>query len=337
MINGKFAIVGCGNWGRNLVRNFCQLVGPEKTICCDARPDILRKLSTQYPGIGVTTSAETVWVDPSVVGVAIATPAVTHYSVARQALLAGKHVLVEKPMTTNSREAAELCELADRMQRVLMVDHLLLFHPAVQELQRLANVGELGDIYHLYSRRTNMGIVRSEENALWSLGPHDVAVMLGLVGDLPVRVFAQGGTYLQPHLGIEDVVFVTLVFPRGQVANLHLSWLDPQKAREIVVVGSRRMAVFNDMEPVKKLRVYQIGINSPAGEGPPAICSSAIEEPTISLDEPLALTCRQFLESIELGRASLSDGRTGLEVVRILETAQLSLEKGGKTVEFSRE
>jgi predicted dehydrogenase len=337
MMNGKLAIVGCGNWGRNLVRNFYQLMGAERIICCDTRPSILRNLSTQYPGIGVTADMETLWADPLVAAVAIATPAVTHYAVARQALLAGKHVLVEKPMTTSTQEAAALCGVANRAQRVLMVDHLLLFHPAVQELQRLTVAGELGDIYHLYSRRTNTGILRSEENALWSLGPHDVAVMLSLVGDLPVRVAAQGGTYLQPHLGIEDVVFLTLVFPHGQVANLHLSWLDPQKVREIVVVGSRRMAVFNDMEPLKKLRIYDTEVTPSSGGGSPSIRSSAMLERALPQDEPLSLTCRQFLESVDRGYAALSDGRTGLEVVRVLEAAQLSLERSGKTVEFSRE
>lgn len=336
-MNGKLAIIGCGNWGQNLVRNFYNLLGPGQVICCDQRQEVLQGLKAKYPGVTTATDVRLICEDPSVSALVIATPVLTHYSMARQALLMGKHVLIEKPMTTKSREAEELCDLADREQRVLMVDHLLLFHPAVQELKGIISSGDLGDVYHLYSRRTNLGVVRSEENVLWSLGPHDVAVILELVGAVPTRIVAHGGAYLQAGLGIEDVVFLTMVFPGGQFADLHLSWLDPRKVREIVVVGSRKMAVFDDMEPLHKLRIHDKGGEFPSGAGTLSIRSGPVTEPPLATDEPLALTCQRFLDSIETGSAGLSDGRTGLEVVRILEAAQASLAGNGIPIEFSRE
>jgi len=331
-MNGKLAVIGCGNWGKNLVRIFCQLLGAEQVICCDPRNELVQSLTEAYPGVGTTTNVDHIWEDSSVMAVAIATPVLTHYPLAQRALLTGLHAFVEKPMTTNTAEAAELCDLAERENRVLMVDHLLLFHPAIKELGLRIAAGDLGDIYHLYSRRTNLGIVRSEENVLWSLGPHDVAVMLELVGQSPVRVAASGGIYLQPQLGLHDVVFVTLVFPRGQLGHLHLSWHDPQKIRQITVVGSRKTAVFEDSGPEEKLRLYDIDVDSPSGDGMLSLRSGDPEVPTIPAIEPLVLACQRFLDSVDRDRALLSTGRTGLEVVRILEAAQASLDKAGAPV-----
>ena len=331
-MNGKLAVIGCGNWGKNLVRNFCQLLGPEKVMCCDQRQQVIKGLTEVYPGLRTTTDVEHIWEDASVTAAAIATPALTHFSLAQRALMSGTHVFVEKPLTTNSAEAAELLALAGRINRVLMVDHLLLFHPAIKELGLRIAGGELGDIYHLYSRRTNLGIVRSEENVLWSLGPHDVAVMLELVGQSPVRVAASGGIYLQTQLGLHDVVFVTLVFPRGQLGHLHLSWHDPQRIREITVVGSRKTAVFQDSGPEEKLRLYDIDIDSLSGNGTLSLRSGDAEVPNIPAIEPLAIACQHFLDSVDRDRALLSTGRTGLEVVRVLEAAQASLDKAGAPV-----
>ena len=328
-MNGKLVIVGCGNWGKNLVRNFCQILGPEQVIYCDQSQEVVQEFTAKYPGVGTVTDVGRILEDTSVSAAVIATPVPTHYQLTRQALLNGKHVLVEKPLATNVGEASDLCALAQKKHRVLMLDHLLLFHPAVRELERQIRAGELGSIYYMYSRRTNLGVVRSEENALWSLGPHDIAVMVGLLGQEPVRVSAHGGNYLQPHLGIQDVVFMTLVFPDEQVAHLHLSWLDPRKAREITVIGSRKMAVFDDSEPVNKLRIYDKGIEFPAEDGRMTTYDRLVAEPQLDPIEPLNLTCQHFLDSIELGHAELSDGETGLVVVRILEAAQASLEKNG--------
>ena len=336
-MNSKVAVIGCGNWGKNLVATFYRILEPERVVCCDQNKEVLERLTKEYSGITIARDLRTLWDDPSITAVAIATPALTHYSIARQALQARKHVFVEKPLTTASDEASDLCALAEREQRVLMVDHLLLFHPAIQALEQVIMSGELGRIYHLYSRRTNAGIVRSEENALWSLGPHDIAVMLRLVGRNPVRVAAQGGSYLQPRLGIQDVVFVTLVFPEGQVGHSHLSWLDPRKTREMTVVGSDKMAVFDDLEPVQKLRIYDKRVEPPLERGIVSNRDGSVAEISLSPEEPLNLACQEFLASIQRGHARMSDGQAGLDVVRILEAAQVSLESQGSSVQIQEE
>ncbi len=330
----KVAIIGGGNWGQNLVRNFYTILGPEQAVVCDTRPAILAQLTQRHPGLQTTTNFEGVLHDPSVDGIAIATPVMTHHQLAKQALEAGKHVFVEKPLTTGPAEAEALCDLADRLHRVLMVDHLLLFHPAFQELHRLVKAGELGDLYHLYSRRTNLGVVRTEENAMWSLGPHDVAIALQFVGQTPSRVSAQGAVHLQPGAGIQDVVFVTMTFPDGQLANLHLSWLDPNKERKVTFVGSRKMAIV-DEQAAAKLQLFPKGAEVTASGV--SMRDGKAEAPTISNEEPLALTCKAFLESIERGKALLSDGRMGLEVVRVLQAAQESLDKDGAVVRLQQE
>ncbi|MFQ6026274.1 MAG: Gfo/Idh/MocA family protein [Dehalococcoidia bacterium] len=335
-MNWKLAIVGCGNWGQNLVRNFFRLLGPERVICCDLNQQTLWDIKCKYPDIEVVEDTRCVLEDPSVMAVAIATPTQTHYSLARQSLLRGKHVFVEKPLADSVADAEALCTLAKQRSRVLMVDHLLIFHPAIEKLTELIHAGELGDICQIYSRRTNLGVVRSEENVLWSLGPHDVAVMLGIMQDSPTKVTANGGVYLQPHIGLHDVVFLTLVFPDGQMGNFHLSWFDPRKTREITVVGSRKMAVFDDMEPVAKLRIFDKTFDAKSPEGPPSAYDGGITEIPCSNEEPLTLVCQHFLEGIEEGRVELCDGTAGLEVVRVLESAQRSLDEDGMPIELPR-
>ena len=331
----KVAVIGGGNWGQNLVRNFYTILGPERTVVCDTRPAILAQLVQRHPGLQTTTDFQSVLGDPSVDGVAIATPVMTHHQLATQALEAGKHVFVEKPLTTAPAEAEELCALAERLHRVLMVDHLLLFHPAYQELDRLVKAGELGDLYHMHARRTNLGVVRTEENALWSLGPHDVAVALQVIGKRPSRVSAQGAVHLQPGAGIQDVVFVTMSFPGGQLAHLHLSWLDPSRERKVTFVGSRKMAIVDEQDPTAKLRLFPKGADvSAAGV---TMRDGKAEEPKISNEEPLALTCKAFLDSIDRGKALLSDGRIGLEVVRVLQAGQESLDAGGAVITLAQE
>jgi predicted dehydrogenase len=335
-MNNKIAVIGCGNWGQNLVRNFCKILGNNRVVLYDEQVDRLKHFAVQYPGLTIMESLESIWADSNIVGVAIATPTVTHAAIAKLALISGKHVLVEKPLATSTDDAKELCELAQKAQRSLVVDHLLLFHPAVQEIEQRLATGELGDLYYLYSQRLNLGVVRSEENALWSLAPHDIAVAIRLLGRNPVRVYAHGGVYLQTDLGIEDVVFVTLIFPDGQVANLHLSWLDPDKVRKITLVGSRKMAIFDDMEPRDKLRLYDKGVTLVDGRSA-QVRYGDVSIPNVPLLEPLERVCTHFLECIEGGETSISDGWLGLEVVRVLTAAQKSLELGGKPVELSIE
>ena len=243
-------------------------------------------------------------------------------------------MFVEKPLAGTAREALDLSRLAEQQRRVLMVDHLLLFHPAVQELEAVVRSGELGQVHYIFSRRTNLGVLRTEENALWSLGPHDIAVMLSLMGKMPTHVTAQGGAYVQRQAGIHDVVFVVLRFPHGNIGHLHLSWLDPQKVRQITVVGDRKMAVFDDAISEGKLRLYDIEMEPGSPFGVPVLHQRGVETREISPDEPLALACQQFLKDIEHGVASINDGRAGTEVVKVLEAAQSSLDSGGMPVKL---
>lgn len=328
----KIAVIGCGHWGRNLVRNFCALLGPEKVICCDQDQATLDKMTAEFPGITTTINFGLVLNRKDVAGVAVATPASSHHHIARTALMAGKHVLVEKPMTMNEKDASELCEISQDRRRVLMVDHVLLFHPVVQELERTITSGELGDIFHYYSRRTNLGILRTDENVLWSLAPHDIAVMAQLAGAAPTKVTAHGASFLQTAQGIHDVVFVSLLYPLGQVGHLHLSWLDPHKSREIVVIGSKKMAVFDDMESQSKLRMYSYTYDIDPLGGTPSLRPDGVEVREVPFFEPLSLACREFLTAMDKGIVSISSGSTGRDVVQVLEAAQSSLDLGGAVI-----
>jgi UDP-2-acetamido-3-amino-2,3-dideoxy-glucuronate N-acetyltransferase len=316
----NIAVIGCGYWGKNLVRNFAEL-GALHTIC-DSSPEVLSKIGSLYPKVGKETSLEAILANKEIKGVVISSPAALHYSMAKQALLADKDVFVEKPITSKSSHAQELVELAEKRKRILMVGHLMLYHPAVHILKHHIQSGDLGEIYYLYSTRVNLGQVRSDESALWRLAPHDISLFLYLLESVPEVVSAQGISYVQPNL--EDVVFITLKFPEKVLAHIHASWLDPHKIRQLTAVGSKKMAVFDDMDPEHKLRIYDQGVvddydklASPSGTL--ALRSEGVFLPRVDLAEPLSLECRHFLECIENRATPLSDGKQGLEVVRILE------------------
>lgn len=322
----NIAVIGCGYWGKNLVRNFAEL-GALHTIC-DSSPEVLKKLGSLYPKADTETSFEAVLANIEIKGVVISSPAALHYSMAKQALLADKDVFVEKPITSKSSHARELVKLAEKRKRILMVGHLMLYHPAVQILKRHIQSGDLGKIYYLYSTRVNLGQVRSDESALWRLTPHDISLFMYLLGASPEVVSAQGTSYVQPHL--EDVVFITLQFPPKVMAHIHASWLDPHKIRQLTVVGSKKMAVFDDMDPEHKLRIYDQGVvddydklASPSGAL--ALRSEGVSSPRVDLAEPLSLECRHFLECIKTRSTPLSDGKQGLEVVRILEKIEKTM------------
>jgi predicted dehydrogenase len=322
----NIAVIGCGYWGKNLVRNFAEL-GALNTVC-DSSPEVLSKIGSQYPNVQKETSLETVLANKDIQGVVISSPAVFHYSMVKQALLAGKDVFVEKPITSKSSEAGELVELAEKRKRILMVGHLMLYHPAIHTLKRHIQSGDLGEIYYLYSTRVNLGQVRSDESALWRLVPHDISLFLYLLDAAPEVVSAQGISYVQPHL--EDVVFITLQFPGKVLAHIHASWLDPHKIRQLTVVGSKKMAVFDDMDPEHKLRIYDQGVvddydklASPSGAL--ALRSEGVFLPKVNPAEPLSLECRHFLECIKNRAKPLSDGKQGLEVVRILEQVEKAM------------
>jgi predicted dehydrogenase len=327
----RSAVVGCGYWGKNLVRNFDRL--SDLLICCDASDSVRASIAAAYPHVRVTARYEAVLEDEAVQAVILATPAPSHADMAMQALEAGKHVFVEKPLALSSADARAVVDAAARAGRILMVGHLLEYHPAVNYIKRMIDSGELGDIYYLYSQRLNLGKVRTDENALWSLAPHDISVALYLLGEEPESVEASGQAFLQP--GVEDVTFATLRFASGRVAHIHVSWLDPHKNRSLTVVGTRRMVVFDDMEPQEKIRIYDKGVDGSLPGATPyesyaevlQLRDGDIVIPRLPTSEPLALECSEFLNSIETGVPPRSDGLDGLRVVRALEAAQAALDR----------
>lgn len=324
----RIAVVGAGYWGANLVRVFNQL-GVLSRICDFSRTR-LEQLAGSYPDVQMTDSYDEVLDDPEVSGVVIATPAETHYALARKAILAQKDVFVEKPLTLRCEEAELLNDLAYRENRILMVGHLLEYHPAVTRLNEMIEQGELGRIEYIYSNRLNMGKVRREENALWSFAPHDISVILLLLKQMPVQVTAMGGTYLQPN--IADVTVSTMLFDRGARAHLFVSWLHPYKEQKLVVVGERRMAVFDDVRKTDKLQVYDKRIDMINGEfvaERPA--AKTVEFPA---DEPLRLECQHFLDCIETRATPRTDGRDGWRVLKVLEASQRSLTMNGEPVQL---
>ncbi len=309
----NIAVVGCGYWGKNLVRNFAEL-GALHTIC-DSDPQVLSRLESLYPNVKKETSFEAVVANRDIRGIVIASPAALHYSMAKEALLAGKDVFVEKPFTTRSGDAQELVELSEKQERVLMVGHLLLYHPAVQMLKQYIQSGEIGEIYYLYSTRVNLGQIRQDENALWRLVPHDIAMFIYLLEQSPQVVSVQGSSYLQPNF--VDVVFVTLRFGKA-LAHVHASWLDPHKIRQLTVVGSNKMAIFDDMEPEYKLKIYDKGVINETL----LIRSGEIVLPQIKLAEPLLLECQEFINCMAERRQPLSSAKLGLKVVEAVEMAE---------------
>jgi predicted dehydrogenase len=321
----KIGVAGLGYWGPNLARNFDELA--ELTWLCDLDPDKLRLFSRRHPHARLTSRFDDLLEDPELEAVVIATPVVTHADLARRALAAGKQVFVEKPMALLATEAEELCALAEERELVLMPGHLLLYHPAVSKLKELIDSGELGEIRYVYGNRQNLGKFRTDENALGSLGAHDLSVILHLVGEEPSEVWARGEAYVHPP--VEDVVFCFLRFPSGKLAHMHLSWLDPQKIRRMTVVGSKKMAVFDDMELERKITVYD------KGEEPPPLGTYGewqtrtgdIYVPKVPSDEPLRLECQHFLELVRGNGDVLAAARDGVAVVRALEQLQHSLER----------
>ncbi|TAL11702.1 MAG: Gfo/Idh/MocA family oxidoreductase [Nitrospirae bacterium] len=330
----RVAVVGTGEWGKNHVRTFAQLKGARLVTVCDLEETRLAAIRSQYPGVSTTTRYDEVLSDPSVEAVAIASFASEHFEQARRALEAGKHVLVEKPMTLRASEAEELVRVSQRAGRCLLVGHLLLYHPAVVRMKQLVSSGDIGELFYLYSQRLNLGRVRRDENALWSFGPHDVAVALHLFGAEPEVVTAKGAAYLQK--GIVDVVFVTLHFPGKKMAHIHLSWLDPHKVRRTTMVGSRKMVVFDDMEPSDKIRIYDKGVDvrpeAVSSEDYLRVRFGDILIPHTGTGEPLRVECQHFLDCVRGKAAPLSDGAHGLQVIRVLAAAQQSLDMDGVPV-----
>ncbi len=330
----RVGVVGTGDWGKNLVRTFAALPGVALVRISDLDPKRLAAVARGCPGAEATPDADAVLRAPDVDAVVIASSAPAHHRLAAAALDAGKDVFVEKPLALTGADAADLLARAERGGRTLMVGHLLLYHPAVTRLKAMVDAGDVGEVRYVYSQRVNLGKVRSDENALWSLAPHDISVMNHLLGGPPESVSARGAAWVRP--GVEDVVFLNLGWPGGRMGQVQVSWLDPHKLRKITVVGSRKMVVFDDMESSEKLRVYDKGVDPPgehvgAGEAL-AIRFGDVWIPRVDGTEPLLLECRHFVECVRGRARPLSDGREGLAVVRVLEAATESLRRDGAPV-----
>ncbi|MBU4277684.1 MAG: Gfo/Idh/MocA family oxidoreductase [Proteobacteria bacterium] len=318
----KVAVVGTGYWGKNLVRNFSQLGA--LSLSCDLDHARAQAMAEQYPGMETTADFLQVLDRPDVAGVVISTPAETHYELARRALLAGKHVMVEKPLALDLAHGQELIELAQERGLVLMVGHLLQYHPVFLKLKALAAAGELGRINYIYSHRLNLGKIRREENILWSFAPHDISMILTLANEVPCGVTATGGYYLHPQ--IADVTTSHLEFPSGMKAHIFVSWLHPYKEQKLVVVGERKMAVFDDTQPWgDKLLLYPHRINWENNQPVPS--KGEAERVTVEEQEPLRNECLHFLESMATGQTPRTDGREGLRVLSVLKASQESLDQ----------
>jgi predicted dehydrogenase len=320
----RVGVVGLGYWGPNLARNFDTLPNAELAWVCDGDEERLERARTAFPNARTSADLDELLADPELDAVVVATPVPTHADLAVRVLSAGKHCFVEKPLAQSVEKAEEAAAAARDTGRILMVGHLLEYHPGVEKLKELASAGELGDIHYIYSHRLNLGQLRADENALWSLGAHDVSVVLRLAGEEPVEASAWGESYMRP--GIEDVVFAYLRFPSGLAAHLHLSWLDPHKERRFTVVGSKRMATFDDMGLEQKVKIYDKGFDQDfSSYGEYVMRSGDIHSPRISNEEPLRIECKHFVEAIASGTQPRSDADSGVRVVRVLEALDSSL------------
>jgi len=322
----NIAMIGCGYWGKNLVRNFYEL----EALCaiCDNDEKVLQPFKTKYPDLRAVADYKTLLKDAAVKAVAIATPAASHFAFAKDALLAGKDVFVEKPIALSYKEGEELVSLAKEKGRLLMVGHILEYHPAIRKLKELVAAGELGKIHYVYSNRLNLGKFRTEENILWSFAPHDISIILTLLDEMPAQVSAHGGNYLNPQ--IADVTVTNLDFPSGTKAHIFVSWLHPYKEQKLVIIGDKKMAVFDDTHPRTKLVSYDHKIAWI--ERQPVPRPEEAQPIDIETVEPLRAECRHFIDCVATRRTPETDGRNGLRVLKILEACQESIRLNGKTV-----
>lgn len=332
----RLAIIGAGYWGPNLIRNFYGISRECVRYVCDQDAKALARLKDSFPGVEFVSDYATVLGSPEVDAVVVATQPASHFPLCKEALEKGKHVFVEKPMALRTKEAEELLSMSNAGKRVFMVGHLLRYHPAVKLLEEHIQKGELGEILYVYSTRVNLGKVRHDENALWSFAPHDIAVIMHLMGRKALSVSAIGQSYLKA--GVEDVAFLTILFEGNSMAHIHVSWLDPHKIRKLTVVGKKKMAVFDDMEGAEKIRIYDKGVDySPGVKSYDEAMSLRVGDiliPRVSMKEPLRIECEHFIECVEHGRRPLTDAEEGLAVVKLLEGAEMSMRLSGALVEL---
>lgn len=322
----RIGVIGCGYWGPNVIRNFEQMNGVELVAVADRRPDRLDYVRQNHPTVSTSSDHQDL-LRSDIDGVSIATPIHTHYAIAREALLAGKHVIIEKPMTANLKEAVALHELAQRVGRTLMVGHTFVYNPAVEKLRRIVASGELGRIYFANGARLNLGLVQKNVNVLWDLAPHDVSILVHVLGRVPLAVSARGSSCIQP--GIHDVAYLEIHLEGGISALIHVSWLEPNKVRRLTLVGDRKMVVYNDVEAVAKLRIFDKGLGDneldTIGEERFTYRHGSTTVPEITWKEPLLAQCEDFVHSIRTGAAPRADSYQGLTVVSVLEAADRSL------------
>jgi predicted dehydrogenase len=326
----RVAAVGCGYWGPNVIRNLDAVEGFDLCCICDADPRRLSPVAARYPYARTTTAVDDILDDPSIDAIYLATPVSTHYELTRRALQGGKHVLIEKPLATTVDQAEELAELAERNHRTLMVGHTFVFSPPVRKVKQLLQGGGIGPIYYIETTRVNLGLFQKDVSVLWDLGPHDVSILIYWLNEVPTHVSARGRSFQGEAL--EDVAFLTLEFPSGILAQVQISWLAPSKLRRTSVVGLQRMIVYDDLEPVEKVKVYDRGVDrQPAsfGEFQLTYRSGDILSPRLDTTEPLFIEASHFLECIQTGREPDTSPRSGVEVVRVIHAAERSLRQGG--------
>ena len=331
-------VIGCGYWGPLLVRNFKGLPDCRLKAVCDVSTERLKHISALHPDVEGITHPSEFLNGSGLDAVVIATPVKHHYSLAKASLLAGKHTFIEKPMASSSAECEELMEIAERNGLVLMIDHTFLYSAPVQKIARIVEAGDLGEIRYINCRRLNLGLFQKDINVAWDLAPHDISIILHILGEFPTAVNCQGNAHITP--GIEDVTNMSLFFPRKRFATIQSSWLEPRKIREMTIVGTRRMIVYDDLRTLEKIRIYDMRVERPPHYDTFAEFQYSYHYgdsyiPYLHQEEPLKLACQHFIDCIETNSQPVTGGREGLEMIRILEAASVSLKKNGAPVTFS--
>jgi len=331
----QVGVIGCGYWGPNLIRNFNSLNDCTVRVVCDLDPSRLEHMENLYPHVHTTTLVENLFDDDQLDAIVVATPVHLHHDLAKRALLSGKHVFIEKPMASSAEECRDLIATAQEHGLELMVGHTFIYTSVVRRIRAIIEAGDLGEVQYISSRRLNLGLFQNDINVAWDLAPHDISIILYLLGKSPERVNCQGKSHVRP--GIEDVTNMTLTFDSGEIATIHSSWLDPNKVREMTVVGSKRMLVYNDLEPLEKVKIYDKRVESPPhydtfAEFQYSYHYGDMYSPYIAQAEPLKVECQHFLDCINDGIRCESGGEQGLEIVRVLEASSTSLLDQGNSV-----
>ena len=332
-------VIGCGYWGPNLIRNFNNLADCRLKAVCDREDSRRRHMLSLYPGVEAVDDADKLFQDPEIDAIVVAAPVRFHHPLAKAALLAGKHVLIEKPMASSSAECEELIELADERGLTLMVGHTFIYSESVLKIAQIVNSGDIGEIRYINSQRLNLGLFQKDINVAWDLAPHDLSIILHILGESPTTVNCQGNAHITP--GIEDVTNISLSFGPRRFATIQSSWLEPRKVRQMTIVGTKRMIVYDDLQPTEKIRVYDVRVDRPPhydtfGEFQYSYHYGDSYIPHLQHSEPLKVQCQHFLDCINKGTRPMTCGRRGLELVRILEASSASLKAKGAPIAFSQ-